>query len=525
MDRDHFAEYMLQECNKAAAARRTILGTLLAVTVAGNATSSSAANGRLELQVIDSDSRQTLPCRVHLRDARGRPRKPPRAPFWHDHFVMDGRAVLQLPLGHYTFEIERGPEYVIRSGHFTIDRFADDNQVVDLKRIVNMADENWYSGDLQIQRPLHELERLMAAEDLKVGHLVTWMNGKSGWTRRSNTDNSLSTFAGPRFGQVFAAKRETRENALMFLGASTKWHAVENSNALRSPRKWAAEQAKPDVMINVAHPASWDLPLWLAQGDIGAICVAGDYLVRSGLPRPSGIGKPFDSISYPGALGEARWCQDIYHHILNCGFRIPPTAGSGSGSSSNPVGYNRCYVYVEGKFSYESWWEGLRAGKVVITNGPLLRPLVDGKPPGHVFEVQPGEVFEVHPTLELATRERISYLQIIKDGKSYYEARLDDYLEKGRLPKIRFDKSGWFLIQAVTDNTETYRFASSGPFYVDFAGSRAVDPASVQFFIDWLEKRASAIRESGGDLWNSYQPIYKEAAEFWQLLAADGGSR
>ena len=46
------------------------------------------------------------------------------------------------------------------------------------------------------------------------------------------------------------------------------------------------------------------------------------------------------------------------------------------------------YVHVESPFSYERWWESFRAGRVTITNGPLLQPSVQGQPPGATFQVE-----------------------------------------------------------------------------------------------------------------------------------------
>ena len=95
-----------------------------------------------------------------------------------------------------------------------------------------------------------------------------------------------------------------------------------------------------------------------------------------------GGGKPRDRKLYQGPFGNARWSQDIYFKLLECGLRIPPSAGSGSGMAPNPVGYNRVYVHLDGDFSYEAWWKNFRAGRVVVTNGPLMRPSVEGQPPG-----------------------------------------------------------------------------------------------------------------------------------------------
>ena len=48
------------------------------------------------------------PCWARRRS----PFKPDKVPFWHDHFVVPGKILLKLPLGNYTFVIERGLEYL-----------------------------------------------------------------------------------------------------------------------------------------------------------------------------------------------------------------------------------------------------------------------------------------------------------------------------------------------------------------------------------------------------------------------------
>ncbi len=128
-------------------------------------------------------------------------------------------------------------------------------------------------------------------------------------------------------------------------------------------------------------------------------------------------GRPRDKRLFPPPLGNARWSQEIYYHILNTGLRIPPSAGSASGVLPNPVGYNRMYVHVEGEFSYEKWWQNLRAGRVFVTNGPLIRPRVNGELPGHVFRSYNGEKLELQIALSLTTRDPISYLEVIKNGQ------------------------------------------------------------------------------------------------------------
>src|SRR5688572_25395199 len=86
----------------------------------------------LEIRVIDAETGKPIAARMHLFDAKGKPVKPPGVVYWKDHFVFPGKTVLKLPNGKYTFELEHGPEYRMRTGNFTIDKGAADNKEVDL---------------------------------------------------------------------------------------------------------------------------------------------------------------------------------------------------------------------------------------------------------------------------------------------------------------------------------------------------------------------------------------------------------
>ena len=134
--------------------------------------------GKLEIKVVDYDTGQPLACRIHLTNQAGKVQKPPKVPFWHDHFVVDGSLTLKLPNGNFNFVAERGPEYLVVTGHFEILDFAEDSKTITLRRFVDMSKEGWWSGDLEVERPKKEIELLMRGDDLHVAELVTWGNLK-----------------------------------------------------------------------------------------------------------------------------------------------------------------------------------------------------------------------------------------------------------------------------------------------------------------------------------------------------------
>ena len=78
-----------------------------------------------------------------------------------------------------------------------------------------------------------------------------------------------------------------------------------------------------------------------------------------------------------------------YYALLNCGFRLRPTAGTASGVHPVPLGFGRVYVHCPDGFGYDAWVRGLDRGESFVTTGPMLLVRVNGKNPGTTFK--PGE--------------------------------------------------------------------------------------------------------------------------------------
>lgn len=498
-----------------------LMGVVLATGWIGVAESAAAARGTLHLSVTDQATGEPLAVRMYLKNERGRTIHPPRTVWWKDHFVVDGAIDLELLPGSYTFEMERGPEYKLRTGNFTIESGAEDTHGVVMERFVDMKKEGWWSGELHIHRPPADMEFLMKAEDLHVGPVITWWNKRNAWADQAIPDERLVRFDGDRYYHVMAGEDERGGGALMFFNLDKP---LEIADAEREYPCAAAFQdlaaRDPQAHIDVEKPFWWDMPVWVANGPVHSMGLAHNHMWRDGVLATEAWGKPRDKTLYPDPHGNARWSIDIYYHLLNCGLRIPPSAGSASGVLPNPVGYNRVYVYCGDDFTYENWWEGLRAGRVVVTNGPLIRPHVNGKLPGHVFQAQAGQEVTLDIALKLSTREKIEYLEIIKNGQVHREVRLDEYARSGgRLPKVTFDESGWMLIRAVTNQEKTYRFASTGPYYVEIGNQPRISKRSAQFFVDWVYERARQIKLDDAEKQEEVMAYHRKARDFWEDLA------
>ena len=476
------------------------------------------AAGQLELIVVDKDTGKPVPCRMHLVGPNNnKPRKVDTFPFWQDHFVIPGKILLKLPLGNYKFAVERGLEYLDQTGHFTIEAFADDSKQIVLKRFVDMSAEGWWSGDLDLRRPLNDVELLMLADDLHVAEAISWTNEKSQWSGKSLPKDPLVQFDGNRYYHLMAGAQSRSGAEGLYFNLSKPLDLPRGEGEYPPLAKNIQEaKSKADVWVDVTRPFCWDLPLLVALGLVDSIQIAHSDICREKvIPHENG-GIPRDKTHYPNPFGNPQWSQFIYFQLLECGLRIPLSAGSGSGAAPNPPGYNRMYVHVDGDFNYEKWWRNFRAGQVVITNGPLMRPTVDGELPGYVFTADPGAQLDFEIGLTISVHDPISYLEIIKNGKVVEAVRFDQYAKSGKLPILHFDQSGWFLIRAVTDVGNTYRFAMTGPYYVEMGYKPRISKKAAQFFLDWVLQRAKQIKLDDPGQQSEVMEYYRQARDFWQ---------
>lgn len=507
-----------------------------------------AANGELEIRIVDDVGDETdgdpIAAQLQIRDRRGRVRPIRKTASWNRQYAVDGRAIVSLPPGNYTFSISRGPEYLDHQGHFQIESAATDTTTIRMKRFTDLSKQGWWSADLALSHAQRDMDVWIRSADLHVASAQSYsFDGSwkpksktefaSKWNQNGNHWFAMSAGRDNRFRggtlvlngpQSFSAgtrnSAETQDSATARDLANT---GDKDNNAPTSSVEFLKAANRFDEShICVARPNSWDLPIWLASGYVDSFMLLGPELRQDGKKIKDPEGFPRDPTFYPEPRGWGQFAQDIYYHILNSGFKIPPVAGSGSGANTNPVGYSRTYVHCDPEdvvddeseqLDIQEWWKALRAGRVMVTNGPLLIPTVNGKRPGHVFQATAGETVRLTTQLTLHTREKIEYLEIVKNGRVMDDVMLSDLVDKqGVLPDVEFTQSGWFLIRAITKN-KTYHAASTGPFYVDFDDKPFVSGKSVKFFVDWLNRQPN---KTDSPTSGQHKRFHAAAAKFWR---------
>ena len=504
------------------------IGTMIALAIVDMApcclADSSNADATLEFRVLD-DGSKPIPCRIHIRNASGEAQKPSDLPFWHDHFVCPGTASINVTPGEYTWTIERGPEYQPQTGSVTASASQTTSVEITLERISHLRKDGWYSGDLHVHRPVQDIELLMQAEDLDFAPVITWWNTRS-FASEAATGRTVR-FDGHRIYATMAGEDERQGGALLYFGLKRPLDLTAESREIPSPMKFVGEARRrnPNVWIDIEKPFWWDVPTWLATGQMNSIGLANNHMCRSQMYPDEAWGRPRDTIRLPSPHGNGYWTQEIYYHALNAGLRIPPSAGSASGVLPNPVGYNRVYVHLDQEFTRDSWFEGLSRGRCFVTNGPLLKVTANQQQSGIVMTMPDKGELNVAFSIDLTSVNPVAALQVVHNGRVIHTIATDSGRSHHAVTSIRLREPGWFLVRAITEVRQAFRFASTAPWYVEStAGKNPIRRESAEFFQDWVEQRIEQLRRNVSDP-AKLRPVlepHEQARIFWADRAAAG---
>lgn len=247
---------------------------------------------------------------------------------------------------------------------------------------------------------------------------------------------------------------------------------------------------------------------------------ASDESLTNALPVDVALGK----VDYYEVVGFAdhRASAEVWYRLLNLGFRVAAAGGTDAmanyASLRGPVGINRTYVDVgerEGDPAKrrDAWLTGLKAGRTMATNGPLLGLSVNGRGPGAEIELRPGER-ELRYEGFMRSIVPVDHLELVYNGEVVESIGLDDPRRTDLRGTIRIDGNGWLLLRAWNEGShpllfDLYPYATTGPVYVMAGGQPPRSSEDADYFIAWIER----IRESAAS-----HPDYNAAAERAAIL-------
>ena len=93
------------------------------------------------------------------------------------------------------------------------------------------------------------------------------------------------------------------------------------------------------------------------------------------------------------------------------------------------------------------------------------------------------------------------------------------------LGTVRFRESGWLLVRAIVENPDTFRFASTAPFYVEIGdGKRRISKSSARFFLDWVKERMERVQLKDPAQRQEVLQYHANARKFWEGILAQANA-
>jgi hypothetical protein len=139
-----------------------------------------------------------------------------------------------------------------------------------------------------------------------------------------------------------------------------------------------------------------------------------------------------------------------------------------------------------------------------------------------VFRAQGAAPVEVRIDAALTSLDRVLRVEVVRNGEVAVTLDAADALQQQLSASLSLKESGWFLVRAITDRADTFRFASTAPFYVE-VGQRPsrVSRRSAAFFRDWAREREERVRKNVTDAAQLREVVsfHQEAVRYWSDLA------
>ncbi len=510
-----------------------------------------AYGGDLIGTVVDAESQQPIAARVYVQSQSGEyfhvesahedgsavPYRKARSPVSTEvHTAVSAHPFkVKLAPGQYTVTIERGKQYVPQTK--TVEVGQDDTQItIPLRRWINLNDAGWYSGETHVHRTVDELPTAMLADDLNVALPLSY------WVTRAytaptqgnknaapakpelirvddthviypmNTEYEIFTVDGKRhtLGAVFALNHRTVFDQGVPPVAPIARRVHEEGGLLELDKhNWPWSMMLVPVM-NVDLYELTNNHIWRAPFHF--------YGFGESPPNYMKIEKRNDGVSEVGWID---FTHRNYYALLNCGFRMRPTAGTASGVHPVPLGFGRVFVYLPEPFSYEGWIKGLDEGRSFVTTGPLMSITVNDQLPGHTFKVKEGSTMSVDLQGWARSLNKLKRIEVIVNGQIIRAIEPENReLEKGGFDSpismgLAMQSSGWLAVRCFSETPDGRpRFAHSAPFHVDIP-NKPLRPRAVEvaYFVRRMEEE---IARHEGVLKKDAIEEYRRALEIWK---------
>jgi len=531
--------------------RSTILLAALAATALSSdlraaGPAAAGAGSPLLGAIVDAETNRPLAARVYIRRADGawffaRSASPegsaveyrkergsaPRIAEMHVTVSAHPFCADLLP-GSYTIAVERGKEYAPAS--FAVEVGAEPVRLtIPLRRWIDMAARGWYSGDTHVHRSIEELPNVMLAEDLNVAYPLLYWVTRSG-TPPAQGDRSARGAVRPdpiAIDATHVIVPMNTEYEIFTVGGKPHtlgaFFIIDHDTVFDAgvpPLRAIAERAhREGALLELdKHCWPWSMAIVpLMEIDLYELANNHHWRAPFGFPEFGEPAAPYMEIERDArGWTERGWTEygfQNYYALLDCGFRLRPTAGTASGVHPVPLGFGRVYVKIDGPFGAEAWKQGLAAGRSFVTTGPMLFARVErgaGEARVAGSAVSEGPLGRIEIILNGEVARRIEPA----NGEGERGARASPFDER-----IPIDGSSWIAVRCFEDRPEgRIRFAHTAPVFIEIEG-KPLRPRreEVEYLIARVERE---IARSEGVLPPEAIDEYREAIEVYRAINA-----
>lgn len=440
---------------------------------------------------------------------------------------------ISLPRGRYRIEALRGKEFLPAAQDFDV---TDEpvNLSISLQRFVNMPESGWFSGDVHAHRSINEMNNAIIAEDLNVGFPMTY------WVRDSQ---EIPSGSGPTIEgrpvavapnhflypvnteyEVFSVdkKRHTQ-------GAVLVLNHKRPLNIPALPTMAVAEEARRQGGLLDLEKHSWAWSMMIVpimNVDLFELSNNHNWRTEFAFSQWTIENAP----NWPevernaSGLTELGWTQfalQTYYSLLNCGFRMRVSAGTGSGVHPVPAGHSRVYVHTGNPFSYEQWIEHLNAGHSFVTTGPLMNVRFNDSLPGTTWT-------NSEPKNEITITGTVTCINELKSIEVIQNAVVVEHLdlkptktehgvwEYSISTTASLQNSGWVAVRCFEDlPAEKVSFAHTNPVFMDVIGHpQKPRRRDVEFFVqrmnEEIARNKGVLQDEALSEYHKAKAIYEE---------------
>ena len=467
-----------------------------------------SAQTRVVGKIVDSQSGETLPARLEILSDKGvryeaksidplspaLPYKRQAGPVSIEHHVTlsQGDFIVDLPPGNYTFTAQRGKEFLVESRNVEV-KDKPLELVLKLRRWIDMPSLGWYSGDVHSHRLWSEMKNLALAEDVHLSFpLSNWVTsaeaglvsgnkiqgGYQGNPKTILVDKTHLIHSHNAEFEIFSVKgRNHTLGAILGVGMS----AMDDDRAPPLSPFVAKVHSQGGLTDLEKHSWPWSLAI-AATHKVDLFELANNHVWQTRFGFPSWTIE--ESAPYMGlerttqGLTEWGWIDfgfQTYYALLNCGLRIMPSAGTGSGVHPVPHGFSRVYAKIDGPLELKSWLQALKGGKSFVTTGPLLRAEIDGKTSGEIFKGPFAKPLHLRAIVHSGLP--IDRIEVLFNGVLIHQERPNGCPRDEGGNDTVFSKmitpaqSGWYVVRVFEKHPEgRIRFAHTAPWFVEMEG-------------------------------------------------------